>query len=344
MGIQNFTFPETARKLFIEHILPLSDTHNPYHDFEDIASGLGYKLKTTLKDVSKQEPENKSLADALIELFESTKNSKGPAAFSINNLPTDENLPPTPQIKDNNILISQGLKKGYISEYTLLAISNLIGQKPMINKGMQGDLPFQQIIPIPEMKDKIVNSTPDDLPMHTETTYNENPPQYIMLLGLKSGISKAKTDLIFVDDLILSLSEEERKILQKPNYKFISGDGLDKGNRSFEGPVLSYSQNGDFNLRLVASRKRVSVKHGLSKAETILCEKALDKIISITNDKQHNEGKISTEVMPGQLLCVDNNRALHGRTVDKTQSSDQLDPEARWITRTYTVPYEVRHL
>lgn len=213
------------------------------------------------------------------------------------------------------------LKKTYYSEFWLSLVAFLLGEPFSYQQEGDGFL-FHNICP--ELKhNQTLSSKSADLLLdfHTENAFHGFIPDFLLLFCLRQDRhQQAKTFIASIRKIIHRIPRSIKRILFKPWYKtgidtsFGSPNG-EKGN----GPivsVLSGQHNDpqiifDPDLMLPLNKKALFALNYLKKS-----------LLSV---------KESILLQPGDLLIIDNRRAVHGRN----QFKAYFDNQDRWLQRCY---------
>jgi len=166
---------------------------------------------------------------------------------------------------------------------------------------------FQDVVPIKHMeKEQTSVGSNTELEIHTEQAFSELRPDFISLGCLRSN-SEAFTHILPVGKMVEDLTKMEISALYKPDWK----TGVDlsfkiNGYEFIEGDVrgpLSILTLGIDNTPIL--RFDQDLMYGLSlEAETLK-----KKIVDIYYSKRY-----SYCLQPGDIIFIDNNRAVHGRS------------------------------
>ena len=179
----------------------------------------------------------------------------------------------------------------------------------------------QNIVPTRHDADRQTStSSRSNLMFHTETAFHPHRPRYLLLLCLR-GDPAAQTTMASVHDLFDVLPTTTVEALFEPRYR-TAVDASFLGDRPNEfGPVMP----------LVT---------GTTEAPTFVFD--ADLTIGIDAEAQHVvdtvrdaiEGCQRAVVLePGDLLVIDNNVAVHGRS----PFTARFDGHDRWLQRSFVV-------
>jgi L-asparagine oxygenase len=161
---------------------------------------------------------------------------------------------------------------------------------------------FQDIVPVKEMSDKQVSLGNSELEIHTEQAFSELRPDILSLACLRGDVN-AKTYILPIGSVLEHLPTEDIEILKEPLWKtgvdlsfkmngveFIEGD--------VRGPFPIVSQ--DYTFRF---------DQDLMKGITDDSDAFIKKIVDI-----YYAHRCEHCLEPGDVVLVDNNRAVHGRS------------------------------
>ena len=249
--------------------------------------------------------------DDALARFASQSNRAG--ALLIRNIPIGP-LPPTPGAP------GEPTGKDLATELALLTVARRLGE-PVGYVPEHGGRIVQNIVPTRHDADRQVStSSRSNLMFHTETAFHPHRPRYLLLLCLR-GDPAAQTTMASVHDLFDVLPPTTIEALFEPRYR-TAVDASFLGDRSNEfGPVMP----------LVT---------GTTESPTFVFD--ADLTIGIDAEAQHVvdtvrdaiEGCQRAVVLePGDLLVIDNNVAVHGRS----PFTARFDGYDRWLQRTFVV-------
>jgi len=248
--------------------------------------------------------------DALVQFADHGHQS---GAMLLRGLPVGT-LPPTPP----SPLAPAG--KDWVSEFTLLTVARRLGQPVGYKPEHGGDL-VQNVVPTAVAVDRQVStSSRVQLLFHTEAAFHPHRPRYLLLLCLR-GDRAACTTLSSVHELLPQLPAELVGVLFEPRFRTAVDESYLDGRRntmSAPMPVLS----GD------PSRPSMVFDADLMVGTDELANEALRALGDATS-RCHT----SVALESGDLLVVDNNTAVHGRS----PFTPRFDGTDRWLQRTFVV-------
>lgn len=163
-----------------------------------------------------------------------------------------------------------------------------------------------------------------ELELHTEQAFSDLKPDWVSLACLR-GNAKAKTYVFTARDLVRALSADELDALRQPLWETSVDDSFRLGGYEFvdgdvRGPMPILS--GDVIDPMIILDQDLMV--GI----TDLASTLLDKVLALyqTHRREH-------VLQPGEVLLLDNRRAVHGRS----PFQPRWDGEDRFIVRSFVV-------
>lgn len=277
---------------------------NPYTDLEGFMRAAKNAVTLLPEDVQKQ-----------LNDFKLNKREDGYLYFK--GLPTDVNLAKTP----GDGYTFPPVKDSFVSEFMLSVFSSALGEPFNYIQEEKGNI-FRNVRPT---KYNAFAQTSDgskvDLELHTETAFHWFKPDYLLLNCLRGDRSqKAYTLVSSLKKIVRELDPETIEELRKPQYR--TGIDVSFGNRDKSLycdeliPVL-YGTDGDtmitYDLDLMV---------GLTSEAKMALVKLKEAIIKVQE---------AVLLEPGDILIVDNKRAIHGRTAYDAF----FDGYDRWLQRVY---------
>jgi L-asparagine oxygenase len=234
-------------------------------------------------------------------------------ALLIRKAPVGE-LPPTPPTPE--ALVAKGLS----TELVLLTVARRLGQ-PVGYVSEHGGRIVQNIVPTQSDADsQMSTSSRSNLMFHTETAFHPHRPRYLLLLCLR-GDPSARTTLASVHDIMDRLPDEAVDVMFQPRFRtavdasFLAGRSnelgparpLVTGTRS--EPTFVFDADLTIGVDAVADEVLLAVRSAIADVETAVI------------------------LEPGDLLVVDNNVAVHGRS----PFTARFDGTDRWLQRSFVV-------
>ena len=228
-------------------------------------------------------------------------------AMPVGDVPATPAQPTAPTLKDT------------VSERSLLAVATLLGE-PVGYKPELGGRLIQNLVPTRANQDR-QTSTSSAVPLlfHTETAFHPYRPAYLALLCLR-GDPSADTTLSSIHEVWPHLSLRTRDVLFEPRFRTAIDESFLNGRDNALGapmPVLRDRTNPtmvfDEDL-MVGTDAEASAALAELGAATSACHARLN-------------------LSAGDLLIIDNARAVHGRS----PYTPRFDGSDRWLQRTFVI-------
>jgi L-asparagine oxygenase len=183
---------------------------------------------------------------------------------------------------------------------------------------------FQDIVPSKEMATVQTSlGSQTELEIHTEQAFSQLRPDTLSLACLR-GDPNAMTYILPVVRILQHLTQDEINILQKPLWE----TGVDlsfklNGNEFLEGDVRGPMPilRGSVDTKLVFDQD-------LMKGITEESQRMISRIVDI-----YYKERIAHNLKPGEIIFIDNNRAVHGRS----PFSPRYDGYDRFLVRSFAV-------
>lgn len=248
--------------------------------------------------------------EALVDFVDDAPAS---GALLIENMPLGD-LPPTP----DDPLMAQKPDLG--SEFALLTVARVLGRPVGYLPEHGGDV-VQNISPTKRNADRQVStSSKSMLEFHTEAAFHPHRPRYLLLLCLR-GDPSAATTLCSIAGVLETLSPRSRAVLCQPRFTTGIDESYAGGRseaRSIHRPVL----HGD------PDSPKLWLDADLMRGTDPVAQEALDELARLVR-----EHATAVTLKAGDLLVVDNDLAVHGRTPFKPR----FDGTDRWLQRTFVI-------
>ncbi len=206
------------------------------------------------------------------------------------------------------------------SEATLLGIAQMLGEPVGYAQEHGGDI-VQDLFPLASSVGRqLSTSSGVELAFHTETAFHPHRPRYLLLLCLR-GDTKAATTLCSVEDLVKELSTETINVLGQRRFRCGVDESFGEGSAWVTPPhaVLSNDANGTYTLLFDGDL-------------TFGIDQRADAAVTQLN-AAIARARTSVTLASGDLLIVDNHRAVHGRS----PFTARFDGTDRWLQRTFVV-------
>ena len=252
-----------------------------------------------------------------VSLIDFADRSNRLGALLITEVPTEE-LPATPASPNARTA------KDLASELTLLAVARRLDQ-PVGYAPEHGGRIVQNLVPTPEAADlQMSTSSSSNLMFHTETAFHPHRPRYLALHCLR-GNPDAHTTIASIFDIVDHLPADERSAIVdamfQPRFRtsvdasFLGGrvDELGEPHALLTGTLDEPTFLFDADLTVGIDADAQSVIEHLQAAIT--------------------SAATSIVLTPGDLLVIDNNRAVHGRS----PFAARFDGTDRWLQRAFIV-------
>jgi L-asparagine oxygenase len=232
-------------------------------------------------------------------------------------LPLDDPLPPTPLA---------GALPGSWRELTLstaiqLMVMSVIGDVLCYADEKDGRL-VQDICPVPGAENRQENTGSCLLELHTEDGFHPNKPHFVSLLGLRSDHARrALTLAAGIRTVLPRLDARHVRVLWEPEFRIrLASSFVGSGPAAYSAPLpVLTGLPGDPDL---------CVDFHATEPLSAAAAAALEAL------RQEMLGALVGAVLePGDLLVVDNRKAVHGRT----GFSPRYDGEDRWLRRCFAV-------
>ncbi|HSL58211.1 MAG TPA: TauD/TfdA family dioxygenase [Acidimicrobiales bacterium] len=236
------------------------------------------------------------------------------AALLVRGLPVGD-LPATPAHP------TDPTGKDHVSELVVLAAARRLGQ-PVGYRPEHGGAIVQTLVPTrADATAQTSTSSAVDLAWHTETAFHRHKPRHLLLLCLR-GDPAAATLLATVTDVLARLSPEVVDVLRQPRFRTrvdASFSPADPHARTAPAPVIGGR----------ADDPTLWFDEDLMEGDDPLAEVALTELGRAVHDAQQR-----VVLDTGDLLVVDNDRAVHGRSPFRAR----FDGTDRWLQRAFVVP------
>ncbi len=224
------------------------------------------------------------------------------------------NIPATP------LAAGHSTKDDRTSEATLLGVAQRLGEPVGYAQEHGGDI-VQDLFPLASSVGRqLSTSSGVELAFHTETAFHPHRPHYLLLLCLR-GDAQAATTLCSVDAIIDELSPATVSVLRDARFRCGVDESFGAGSPWVTPPhaVLGTSSKGMHTLLFDGE-----LTFGIDR-------QAEDAIVEV--NAAIARARTSVTLATGDLLIVDNHRAVHGRS----PFTARFDGTDRWLQRTFVV-------
>ena len=236
--------------------------------------------------------------------------------FVVRGLYVDEDLVDTPS--DN----SQALGARTHFAKQMAAISHLAGTMVAYEAEGNGNL-IQDMVPNPKLAmTQQSQGSKVELEAHTEQCFSEYKPDYVML-GCLPGDADAYTFAYSARKFVEHFTDEELEKLREPRWMTQLDDSFKPyvpDPNAIRGPYPILTGPADDPYILIDQ----DLMHGITRESQELLDKVVQTYIA------HRDG---LALQAGDLLLLDNPRAMHGRSL----FSPRFDGKDRFIARGFVV-------
>ena len=248
--------------------------------------------------------------DALVDFTDASPQA---GAIVLRGLPVGE-LPLTPSSPTAHTT------KGHVSEFTLLTIARRLGQPVGYLPEHGGDL-IQNLVPTQANADRQVStSSKVQLMFHTEAAFHPHRPRYLLLLCLR-GDANAFTTLSSIFEVLPRLPESVVETLFQRRFRTAVDESYLHGRSNVLGAPMAV---------LSGERERPTM---VFDAELMvgLDDAADTALLALSAAVEAHQTAVALQA--GDLLVVDNNVAVHGRS----PYTPRFDGYDRWLQRSMAV-------
>ena len=234
-------------------------------------------------------------------------------ALLLRNVPIGE-LPPTPPTPEAPVA------KDLATELALLTVARRLGQ-PVGYVPEHGGRIVQNIVPTQTDADRQTStSSRSNLMFHTETAFHPYRPRYLLLLCLR-GDPAAHTTLASVHDIMDHLPDDVVDVMFEPRFRTAVDASFLAGRVNELGPA-----------RPLVTGTRGEPTFIFDADLTVGVDPAADDVL-VAVRSAITDVETSVVLEPGDLLVVDNNVAVHGRS----PFAARFDGTDRWLQRSFVV-------
>ena len=237
-------------------------------------------------------------------------NSLSPVTVVRSDAVQPDQVPPTPASLEGADLLAPAISDRFLELITDLGIP--IG----FPREQDGRL-IQDLFPIASAaRRQVSTSSLVDLGMHTETAFHPFKPDYVVLLCLR-GDPEAHTTHAAVEDIVSNLSDDDIGLLSQDRFTTtIDESFMSHGESDRELPVIPLEIR-DSEIRLVFDEKLMRETDEESQSAFERLSEAVARSVR------------TTVLDAGDLLIIDNHRAVHGRS----RFAPRFNGTDRWLRR-----------
>ena len=223
-------------------------------------------------------------------------------------------VPPTPQTRHSVH------KPDRISERTLLGAAMRLGEPVGFAQEHGGDI-VQDLYPLASSVGRqLSTSSGVELAFHTETAFHPHRPRFLILLCLR-GDPGAATTLCSVDDIVALLPPATVDVLRQPRFRCGVDESFGAGSAWVTNPAPVIGEKAD-------GTRVITFDGELTFGTDARAEAAIAEV-----NEAIGRARTAVTLRTGDLLIVDNHRAVHGRS----PFTARFDGTDRWLQRTFVV-------
>jgi L-asparagine oxygenase len=235
-------------------------------------------------------------------------------------------LPPTPD--GNQYKIGETTELSKIQAILMTIMGTMVSYEA---EGY-GNL-FQDVVPVKSMLNEQTSTGSNfELEIHTEQAFSQLRPDILSLSCLR-GDPNAFTYILHIESILNNMSKHEISLLKQPLWKI----GVDLSFKMNESEFIEGNIRGPFPIIQGTEDNPILVfDQDLMFGITEESDSLIDKIVNLYYTHRN-----SYNLTPGDIIFIDNNRAVHGRS-SFFPKFDGLD---RFLIRSFLVfDYErVKH-
>ena len=246
-----------------------------------------------------------------LEAFRSTPPPAG--CMLLRGLPIGD-LPPTPPEPD------APLAKTDATELRLLTMATVLGEPVGYRPEHGGDV-VQNIVPVQSAATaQTSTSSKVDLMFHTEAAFHPHRPRYLLLFCLR-GDPQAKTTVASIHAALPFLDPDVVDVLFEPRFRCAVDESYLHGRQNVLGPPIAVLTGPRDQPAMVFDEDLMVGIDEVAEESLGLLGRAL---------AAHHS---SVVLEPGDLLVIDNNMVVHGRS----PFTPRFDGTDRWLQRAFVV-------
>ena len=241
-------------------------------------------------------------------------------------IPLDDETPPTPD--GNQYKLGETTELSKIQAICM----TIMGEMVAYEAEGYGNL-FQDVVPLKSMLNQQTSTGSNfELEIHTEQAFSQLRPDILSLSCLR-GDPNAFTYILHVESILQNMTEHEIALLKQPLWKI----GVDLSFKINESEFIEGNIRGPFPILQGSEENPILVfDQDLMFGLTEESDSLIDKIVGLYYRERN-----SYNLTSGDIIFIDNNRAVHGRS-SFFPKFDGLD---RFLIRSFLVfDYErVKH-
>ncbi|MCU1396301.1 MAG: L-lysine 3-hydroxylase [Ilumatobacteraceae bacterium] len=223
-------------------------------------------------------------------------------------------LPPTPATP------TTPTDKSDATELRLLTIAAVLGEPVGYQPEHGGDV-VQNIVPVSSAaSSQTSTSSTVDLMFHTEAAFHPHRPRYLLLYCLR-GDAQARTTVASIQGALPYLDSEIVEVLFQPRFRCAVDESYLHGRENVLGAPIAILTGDRADPTMVFDQ---DLMVGIDEE----AEEAL-QTLGETLSAHHS----SVVLEPGDLLVIDNDMVVHGRS----PFAARFDGTDRWLQRTFVV-------
>lgn len=246
--------------------------------------------------------------------LEAFRNSPPPAGcMLLQGLPVGD-LPPTPAEPTSPV------SKSNATELRLLAMAAVLGEPVGYLPEHGGDV-VQNIVPVrAEATSQTSTSSRVDLMFHTEAAFHPHRPRYLLLFCLR-GDPQARTTTASIQASLPRIDPYVLDVLFEPRFRCAVDESYLHGRSNVLGPPSAILSGERSDPRMVFDQDlMVGIDEEAEEALQILGESL-------------SAHRSSVVLEPGDLLVIDNDMVVHGRS----PFDARFDGTDRWLQRAFVI-------
>ncbi len=232
----SITMPDEAR-VAVEDFVAAHAQTSPYHNPEFFLKNVGAILQ-------------ENLPEATVATLKNMGDVGVPDILLLKNFPVDQVVP------DGDTIEQRVSAKGRVSEAAMLGMANLMGYKLQSHPNEQNGSVVHNIAPVKEKYNTVSSKGRDPFYLHTENPFEENPPEFLILVGLEADPT-AKTTYFPVSDFLANLPEWVKDGMRKPEFEIRSGAGVDGTTKGQYSLLTNEQDSARTRLRLYQNMERI---------------------------------------------------------------------------------------